>query len=332
MIHGYAAHAAKQSLKPYDYEPVSLGPHDVEVRISHCGICHSDVHLIDNDWGISHYPFIPGHEIVGTVTSVGSQVTHLSAGQRVGIGWQRSSCMECEYCIRGDENMCRKSQATCVGHHGGFADHIRCDGRFAFPIPDALPSEAAAPLLCGGVTVFSPLRHYGVGPTSRVGIIGIGGLGHLALQFAHSFGCEVVAFSSSANKKEEALAFGAHVFADSSEKGLQSFGGSLDFILSTVSADMDWPSYVNLLKPKGTLCIVGAAPGPVAVPAHALISGSKRIAGSAIGSRTDMQEMLTVAARHGIQAKTEAMKMADVNAALDKVRANRARYRMVLHH
>ena len=211
-IHAHAAMAPRQTLNPFQYEPAGLGPWDVEVAITHCGICHSDIHLIDNDWGISSYPLVPGHEIIGTVEDAGAEVKHLKKGQRVGVGWQRGSCLVCEQCLKGNENLCPENRATCVGNHGGFAERIRVDSRFAFPIPDALASENAAPLLCGGATVYSPLKNYGVVPSMRIGVIGIGGLGHLALQFANAFGCEVTAFSSTPDKEKEAGLFGAHRF------------------------------------------------------------------------------------------------------------------------
>ena len=174
-FHAYAAHSKKSALKPFVYEPLPLGPHDVEIRISHCGICHSDVHLVDGDWGMGSYPMVPGHEIVGTVTALGSEVRHLEAGARVGVGWQRGACLACDSCIAGDENLCAQNVATCVGNYGGFADRVRLDGRFAFPIPEGIASENAAPLLCGGATVYSPLRRW-VRPSMRVGVVGIGGL------------------------------------------------------------------------------------------------------------------------------------------------------------
>ena len=188
----YAAHEQKGPLAPFVYEPGELGPNDVEIRVSHCGICHSDVHLVDGDWGASSYPMVPGHEIVGTVAAAGPAVRQLAVGQRVGVGWQCGACLECEWCVSGQENLCAQEEATCVERPGGFAERIRVDGRFAFPIPDALRSEHAAPLLCGGVTVYAPLARF-ARPSLRVGVIGIGGLGHLALQFARAMGCEVTA-------------------------------------------------------------------------------------------------------------------------------------------
>ncbi|MFW7379226.1 MAG: NAD(P)-dependent alcohol dehydrogenase [Oligoflexus sp.] len=330
-IQAYAAEQAGKKLVSYAYEEKPLGPYEIDVKVSHCGICHSDLHLIDNDWQISQYPLVPGHEIVGTVQAAGQLIQHFQRGQRVGIGWQRTACMQCEYCMRGDENLCLENQGTCVGHHGGFAERIIADGRFAFAIPESLSSENAAPLLCGGITVYAPLKSFDIRANMRVGVIGIGGLGHLALQFSRAFGCEVTAFSSSADKKEEALALGAHHFVSSKDANeMQKLASSFDFILSTVSADLDWNLYLNLLRPDGKLCIVGIPQSELKIQAFPLIAGRKSICGSPIGSRTMMNEMLEFAARHGIEARTELMPMSEVNVAIEKVRANQARYRMVL--
>ena len=195
-INGLAVHAAGAQLVPYKYGAGELAGNEVEIKISHCGVCHSDVHLIDNDGGVSKYPFIPGHEIVGTISAVGSNVKDRKMGQRVGVGWQADSCGICEWCLQGDEHLCLKAQPTCVGRNGGYADRVRVNARFAIPLPSVLESETAAPLLCGGITVYSPLRNHGVRPYSRVGVIGIGGLGHIGLQFAKAIGAEVTAFST----------------------------------------------------------------------------------------------------------------------------------------
>ncbi|MBN1213555.1 MAG: NAD(P)-dependent alcohol dehydrogenase [candidate division Zixibacteria bacterium] len=331
MIKGYAAKGVGQKLENFEYKPEELGLNDIEVAITHCGICHSDLHLIDNDWQLSQYPLLPGHEIIGTVTAAGAGVGHLQIGQRVGIGWQRSACLKCEQCLEGDDNLCPESQATCVGHYGGFAQSIRTDSRFAFAIPDGLSSENAAPLLCAGITVYSPLKQFGVKPSMKVGVIGIGGLGHLALQFARAFGCEVTAFSTSPEKEAEAKSLGAHYFINSKDPSqMEQFAGKFNFILSTVFADLDWTLYMNLLKPKGNLCFVGAAPKPISIPVFSLIMGQRSVSGSPIGSRSVMNEMLQFAARHKIMAKTEVLPMAEVNTAIQKVRDNKARYRMVL--
>jgi len=327
----YAAFKAKGQLKEFFYEPKALGPWDVEIKITHCGICHSDIHLIDNDWQISDYPFVPGHEIVGTVIAVGSKVKNLKKGRRVGVGWQTASCMKCEWCLQGEENVCHHYQPTCVGKYGGFAESIRVDSRFAFLIPPSLQSESAAPLLCGGVTVFAPMRRHGVVSGMKMGVIGVGGLGHLAIQFARAMGCEVTAFSSTPAKTKEAKAFGARHFIDSRDaRRIQRFERTFDFVLSTVNVNLDWSAYLKVLKPNGKLCVVGAVPKLTGITADALISGQKSLVGSAVGSRCVIQEMLEFAATHKIKSKIEALPLSQVNTAIKKVRANKARYRMVL--
>jgi uncharacterized zinc-type alcohol dehydrogenase-like protein len=331
QIHGLAAHAAGAELLPYRYDPGKLGPQEVEIAISHCGVCHSDLHLIANDWGISQYPFIPGHEVIGSVAAVGAEVHLLEVGQRVGLGWQSNSCGQCEWCIRGMENLCPAAESTCVHRNGGYAASVRANARFVIPIPEALASENAAPLLCGGITVYSPLRTHGVNPSSRVGIVGIGGLGHIAIQFARVFGAEVTAFSTTAAKEEEARALGAHHFVNSREsKALKDAAGTQDFILNTANADQDWGTYIQALRPTGTLCFVGVPPSPVSVQAFPLISSQRSISGSPIGSPSRLREMLDVAARHGVKAQTESFPMAKANEAIEKVKKNKVRYRAVL--
>lgn len=326
----FAALAAKQSLVPYSYEPRELDPHAVEIEISHCGICHSDLHLIDNDWATSVYPLVPGHEIVGTVAAVGSD-SALRVGERVGVGWQRSSCHQCEQCLSGNENLCPRQEATCVGHMGGFADRIRVDGRFAFPLPKGLDAATTAPLLCAGVTVFAPLRRWRVSSGARVGVIGIGGLGHLALRFLRAMGCETTAFTSSPDKSQAALAFGATDVASSTNvRELRTLANRFDFLLCTVPARLDWISYVQTLKPNGVLCLVGAPPGLLQLPAAQLLTSQRVICGSDIGSPAAIREMLTFAKEHSIGAQVETAPVAQVNSALQRVRENRARYRMVL--
>jgi len=318
-FNAYAAKHAKARLEPFRYEPKPLASDEVEIAISHCGICHSDVHLVDGEWG-DWFPLVPGHEIVGTIAAGKA----FAPGERVGVGWQCSSCGECEYCRAGEEVLCSKNEATCQGNFGGFADRIRVNERFAFRIPDELPTESAAPLLCGGVTVYTPLRtHAGMG--SRVGVIGIGGLGHLALQFARAIGCEVTAFSRVADKEPEARGFGAHHFLTGDPAR-----GSLDLILNTAHASPDMEIYLRALRPKGVFCQLGASPLPLVVPATPLITGSLSVRGSAIGSPSIIREMLAFAARHGIAATTRVVPMREANEALDTTRRNLARYRMVL--
>ena len=331
LIQGLAAHAAGAQLLPYRYDPGEVGLNEVEIGISHCGICHSDVHLISNDWGISQYPFIPGHEVIGAVTAVGAEVRSLVVGQRVGLGWQSNSCGHCEWCVRGMENLCPTAEATCVHRNGGYASHVRANARFVLPIPDALPSEQAAPLLCGGITVYNPLRTHGVNPSSRVGVIGIGGLGHMAIQFARVFGAEVTAFSTSPTKEEEARELGANHFVNSREtKGMRDVAGTMDLILSTVNANEEWNMYLQALRPTGILCLLGIPPSPIAVPAFPLVAGMRTITGNPTGSPARLREMLDVAARHGVLAKTERFAMAEANEAIEKVKKNKVRYRAVL--
>jgi len=331
QIHGLAAHAAGAELLPYHYDPGKLGPQEVEIAITHCGICHSDLHLISNDWGISQYPFIPGHEVIGTVAAAGSDVSMHKVGDRVGLGWQSNSCGECEWCMKGMENLCPAQEATCVHRNGGYAERVRADARFVIPIPEALKSEHAAPLLCGGITVYSPLRSHGINPSSRVGIVGIGGLGHLAIQFARVFGANVTAFSSSAGKEEEVRALGAHHFVNTREsKAMKEVAGTQDFLLTTINADQDWGAYMQALRPTGILCFVGVPPSPIALQAFPLIAGLRSVTGSPIGSPHMLREMMDVAARHGVKATTECFPMSKANEAIEKVKKNKVRYRAVL--
>jgi uncharacterized zinc-type alcohol dehydrogenase-like protein len=330
-IRGYASHAAGAELLPYTYETGELKPNEVEIDITHCGVCHSDLHLIDNDWGMAQFPFIPGHEIVGTISSLGSQVKDRAVGQRVAVGWQADSCGTCEWCLRGDENLCAQSVPTCVHRNGGFAEKVRVNARFAIPVPETLESENTAPLMCAGITVYNPIRTFGVFPGSRVAVIGIGGLGHLALQFARVFGAEVTAISSSPGKAQEAQSLGAHNFVHSHDnEAMKKLAGSFDLVLSTVNQDQDWPTLVSSLRPRGTLWFLGVPPSPVSTPVFPLIGGQRSLAGSPTGSPHMLQEMLRVAALHKVKAITEVFLMAKVNDAVAKLKKNQVRYRAVV--
>lgn len=331
MFHAYAATEAKGQLKPFEYEPNALGEEQVEVKISHCGICHSDVHLLDNDWGITKYPMVPGHEVLGTVTKAGSRVKNVREGQLVGIGWQSGSCGHCEWCRQALENLCPQMLSTCVSGFGGYADHIRVDARFAVGMPAGTDVESAAPLLCGGVTVYSPFRLYDIRPYMKVGVIGVGGLGHLAIKYAKAWGCEVTAFSTSPDKAAEAAEFGAHHFVNTKEPGaLAKLEKRFDFILSTVSADVGWDPFVAALRPRGQLVVVGVAPKGVTGQSLPMILGERVIGGSWIGSPLVIEEMLEFSVRHGINPMIETFPMSKVNDAIDHLRANKARYRIVL--
>ncbi len=329
---GYAAMAQGKCLERFEYEAPKVGAADVLVEISHCGLCHSDLHFIDNDFGITPYPFVPGHEIVGTVTATGTEVHTLKEGQRVGIGFQRSSCGHCEWCTRGEEQLCPEMLANMTFFpYGGFASSIVVDARFAFLLPEGLDSMHAGPLLCGGATVYSALRRHCVRPAMRVGILGIGGLGHMALQFARAFGCEVTALSATPAKEKEAREFGAHHFLVSgSEEAMKKAAGSLDLLLCTVPAQLPWNSILWTLRKDGTLCLVGLDAGDVCFKLTPMIVNQFSICGSVGAGRDGIPQMLELAARDGIRPKVETLPLADVNKAVARLREGRARYRIVL--
>ena len=321
-IQAYAAEKAKGRLEPFTYD-AEIGEHDVLVRVQFCGICHSDVHLADGDWG-EVYPLVPGHEVVGEVVDLGMGVRRLRRGARVGVGWQCDSCGDCEWCKAHEEVLCATHKATCMGHHGGFADHVVANERFAIPLPAGLDGAAAAPLMCGGATVYTPLREWSR-EGSRVAVVGIGGLGHLALQFASKMGRHVTAISTRADKEAEARSFGAHEFLVGTPEP-----GRYDAILNTAHATMDMDAYVAALRPKGAFVQLGVGSEPLAINAFGLIPTYKKVAGSAIGHPGVIREMLDFAAKHGVAAKVQVLPMSAVNEALELTRKNRARYRVVL--
>jgi len=330
-INAYAAKSAKAPLEEFSYEPGPLGPNEVEVAVTHCGICHSDLSMIDNDWGFSQYPLVPGHEVIGAVAAVGSGVAGLAVGQRVGIGWQCGSCAHCEYCRTGREHLCAQEADTIVFHHGGFADRVRATADFAIPIPDALPSAEAAPLLCAGNTVFSPILRHDVNGGMKVAVVGIGGLGHIAIQFLSKMGCDVTAISSTHSKDTEARSLGATSFiATRDTDELKKAAGSFDFMICTVSASLPWNDYVAALRPQGALVIVGVPDKEISLAAFGMIAKEKTIAGGRAGSPWDITRMLEFAARHQVKAQIEKFPMRDVNSAIDRLRSGKARYRVVL--
>lgn len=330
-IKAQAAFEGGSILSEFSFPPRALGPWDVELNITHCGVCHSDIHLIDNDMGMSSYPLVPGHEIVGEIIHKGSEVVDFVLGDRVGIGWQCSACLQCEWCNKDEEQNCAKKLPTCVSQPGGFADRIISDSRFAFKIPEKLSSERAAPLLCGGVTVYSPLKYHNMGAGNKVAIIGLGGLGHMAVQFANALGCEVTVISSSSDKEKEASSLGAHHFICSKNKSeLINAVNSFDFILSTAPADYDWSMIVSMLKTHGKLCFVGFPPHAVSIPSVMLIRGERSICGSNIGSRKTIREMLKFAAENDLGARVELFPLAQVNDAIQKLKSNKVHYRAVL--
>lgn len=331
MIHAYAVPAASKPLEPFEYPSPELKDNDVEIAIDCCGLCHSDLHMIDNDWNNATYPLVPGHEIVGKITRKGKSVQGLELGQIVGLGWQCGACLSCEFCVRGDETVCKAKVRTCVDQYGGFANKILADYHFVYPIPPELKPEAAAPLLCAGITVYTPFRTYEVQAPQSVAVIGIGGLGHLALQFARAFGCNVTAISSSPDKEQEARKFGAqHFLSLHDQAAMKKAVNSFDFILSTVHVDLDWPAIGQLMRPRGKLCFVGLPPNEIKVPARLLVSGNRCICGSGTGGRTLMAEMLQFSALHKIEPQVEVLPMKKLNEAVQRLKSNKARYRIVL--
>lgn len=329
----YQAWVAKEAKQPMVLEAIDLGPlgaEDVEIAVEHCGVCHSDLSVLNNDWGFSQYPAILGHEVIGRISAIGSNAKRLTIGQRVGVGWTSGSCMHCHQCMSGHHHLCPQGQFTIVGHRGGFATHIRSHWAWTFPIPDKLNFAEAGPLLCGGVTVFSPLAMYAK-PTDRVGIIGIGGLGHMAVKFAAAFGCDVTAFTSSASTFEDAKRFGAHhVVVSKDQAAIARLGGSLDILISTVNVTLDWNALIGTLAPHGRLHVVGAVLEPIPVAAFSLIMGQRSVSGSPIGSPVTIETMLDFASRHNIVPQTEHFPMSQVNEAFARLVGGKARYRIVL--
>ena len=330
-VNAYAANSENESLIPFEYSLSELGPEQVDIKVNYCGVCHSDLSMLNNDWGITSYPFVPGHEVVGTVVAKGEHVKGLNIGDEVGLGWFSESCLHCNLCLSGQHNLCKTPEQTIVSRHGGFADHVRCHWIWASPIPKGLDAAKLGPMFCGGITVFNPIIQSNVLPTHRVGVIGVGGLGHLAIQFLSKWGCEVTAFTSSANKAEEAKQMGAHQIVNSrDEDELANIAGSLDFVLNTTNVNLHWDSYINTLAPNGKLHTVGVVPDPIPAPAFPLIVGQKSISGSPLGSPATINQMLEFCGRHDILPVTEEFPMSEVNNAIEHLKAGKARYRIVL--
>lgn len=330
-VNGYAAFEPKGKLESFSYELGEIGSEEVDIKVSYCGVCHSDISMINNDWGMTQFPIVPGHEIIGEVVAAGNAVKNIKIGDKVGLGWLSSSCMSCHECMSGSHHLCSKAEPTIVGRQGGFADYVRGHWSWAIPLPDAIDMSKAGPLLCGGITVFNPIILANVKPTDTVGVIGIGGLGHMALKFLKHWGCEVVAFSSNLDKEEEILKMGAtQVIASTSPGELASIKGKLNFILNTTNVTLNWDSYLSCLAPKGKFHTVGAVLEPMAIPAFSLIMGEKSVGGSPIGSPALTKTMLDFCVRHDIYPTVEEFPMAKVNDAIKHMEEGKARYRIVL--
>jgi uncharacterized zinc-type alcohol dehydrogenase-like protein len=336
---GYAAPAANAPLAPFSFERRELGPRDVGISVKYCGICHSDIHQVRDEWGGSIFPMVPGHEIAGIVTDVGSGVGKYKAGDRVGVGCLVDSDRDCESCKRDLEQYCLSGATGTYNAldkagnptYGGYSDRIVVDEHFVLRIPDSLPLDAAAPLLCAGITTYSPLRHWNAGPGKKVAIVGMGGLGHVGVKLAHAMGAEVTVLSQTLSKKADGRRLGAdHYYATSDPETFTKLAGTFDLIINTVSAPLDWNAYLALLKVDGTLVIVGAPSDPIPVAAFSLMMGRKSLAGSGIGGLKETQEMLDFCAEHGVACDIETIPIQQVNEAYERVLKSDVRYRFVI--
>ncbi len=330
-VRAYAAKSKGAKLEPINIEMGPLGPFDVLIKVSHCGLCHTDVHYILEEHYFAPYPLVPGHEIVGTVVSGGEMVDPTLIGSRVGVGYQHSSCLSCEWCLRSTDQLCKKKTTTIGSGHGGFAEMTVADSRFVHPIPDGMASEHAAPLLCAGLTVYGAMTSNGIGPEQRVGVEGIGGLGHIAIMFASAMGCEVTAFSSSPGKEGEALSMGASHFVNVHDAAaLRGAAESVDIVLCTSSSNMGITGLLPTVRPMGKVVLLSRTSGDVTITSEHLMNTKRSLTGSITGSRSDMREMLMFAARHNIRPWVEVEPMSKCNEAIERLLANQVRYRVVL--
>jgi len=339
ITHGYGAKGTGGALEPFDFERRSLGPQDVQINILYCGICHSDIHQVRDEWGGSIFPMVPGHEIVGTVSKTGPAVKKFQEGQTVGVGCFVDSCRICDACRNGDEQYCLKGMILTYNGldqagnptYGGYSQQIVVDERYVLDIPSSLAREGVAPLLCAGITTYSPLRQWGVGKGHRLGVIGLGGLGHMAVKFGRAFGAEVTVFSRSDQKEAHAQRLGAKDFVKTSQDGVMaSLAGKFDFLIDTVSASHDYNAYLNVLKTDGTMILVGAPSEPVALSAFGLILRRRRLVGSLIGGIRDTQAMLEYCAKEGITSDVEVIPIQAVNDAYERVLTGDVRFRFVI--
>ncbi|OMP01630.1 Alcohol dehydrogenase superfamily, zinc-type [Corchorus olitorius] len=337
---GWAARDSSGLLSPFKFSRRPIGEKDVALKVLYCGICHTDLHMIKNDWGYSIYPLVPGHEIVGEVTEVGSKVSKFKVGDKVGVGYMVGSCRSCDDCSDNLENYCPKMIPTCGAKYhdgtityGGFSDTMVADEHFVVRIPDNMPLDAAAPLLCAGTTVYSPMKYYGLDkPGLHLGVVGLGGLGHVAVKFAKAMGAKVTVISTSPSKKQEALEIlGADSFLVSrDEDQLKAAKGTMNGIVDTVSAKHDLQPLLGLLKNHGKLVLIGVPVKPYELPAASLILGRKLVGGSNVGGLEETQEMIDFAAKHNVTANVEVIPMDYVNTAFERLAKADVRYRFVV--
>jgi uncharacterized zinc-type alcohol dehydrogenase-like protein len=339
LVNAYIATSATEPLVRGTVERREVGPNDVLIDIRWAGICHSDIHTVRGDWGEIPYPMTVGHEIAGVVAAVGAEVTRHRVGDRVGVGCMVGSCRECEQCLAGNEQYCLKGMigtynavdADGTITQGGYSEQIVVAEDFVLRVPESIPLEKAAPLLCAGITTYSPLRHWNAGPGKRVAVVGLGGLGHMAVKFAHAMGAEVTVLSQSLKKREDGLRMGAdHYHATGDPDTFAALAGSFDLIVNTVSSGIDIGAHLDLLKTDGTLVNVGAPSEPLPVQVFSLLMGRKSFAGSAIGGIEETQEMLDFCAEHGIAPEVEVIPADRINEAWERVLASDVRYRFVI--
>ncbi|MFD7075311.1 NAD(P)-dependent alcohol dehydrogenase [Nocardioides sp. NPDC059952] len=340
-VNAYAAPSAGEPLAPITIERREVGANDVLIAIEYAGICHSDIHTVNGDWGPQPFPVVPGHEIVGRVTEVGSAVTDHQVGDRVGVGCFVNSCRECDHCRNGDEQHC-STPGGGVGTYaakdrdgsftqGGYSTHVVVDAHFALKVPEGMDPAAATPLLCAGITTYAPLKKWGAGPGKRVAIVGLGGLGHMGVKIAHAMGAEVTVLSQSLKKQEDGLRLGAdHYYATSDPATFETLKNSFDLIVNTVSAEIPVDDYLGLLDVDGTLVNVGAPPEPLSVNVFSLLTNRRNFAGSMIGGIALTQEMLDFCAEHGIGSEVEVIAADQINEAYARVLASDVRYRFVI--
>ena len=310
----YAAKEAGAKFELFEFEAGELENEQVEIAVDYCGICHSDLSMRNNEWMMTEYPFVGGHEVVGKITAMGDGVKGLEIGDTVGLGWNSASCGHCDNCISGFQINCPNIEGTIVQHYGGFADKVRCNWDWAVKLPDAMDASKVGRMFCGGITVFNPFVQSDIKPTDKVGVIGIGGLGHLALQFADKWGCEVTAFTSDLSKTGKLKAMHADFVVNSRDDAeIEKLAGKFDMILSTVNVPLNWKAYLTALAPKGKLHLVGAVLEPIPVGAFDLIMNQKAITGTATGSPIVVRDMIDFCARHGIETVTENYKMSNIN-------------------
>ncbi|WP_164002331.1 NAD(P)-dependent alcohol dehydrogenase [Pyxidicoccus caerfyrddinensis] len=338
--HAYAAAAAGKPLAPYSFEQREPGPHDVLIDILYTGVCHSDIHQARDEWGGSIFPMVPGHEIIGRVRQVGAHVKKLKVGDMAGVGCLVDSCRDCQPCREDLEQFCEKGPAVTYNGtqmdrktptHGGYATQIVVAERFTLKVPESLDPAAAAPLLCAGITTYSPLRQWNCKKGDRVGVVGLGGLGHMAVKLAASMGAEVTVLSTSRTKEADARRLGAKGFEVTKEEGtFKKLKGHFDLIIDTISAPHDYNQYLSMLRPKGAMVLVGVPPEPTPVAAFALIGGNKKLAGSMIGGIAETQEMLDYCAQHQIVSDIEIIPIQKINEAYERMIKSDVRYRFVI--